>query len=183
MTSDLLLAVPILIGVIGVVLLIDLARVRAADSDAISDPERQQLVVALAMMALAGAFFAGRAGGDASAAGVPPAEPQATRPDEGGGASLARFADAARLPSLQVPERKPKPKPEKPAEPKPDPDPVEPAPVPEEVPVAQPEEVDPPVAEPVPAPAPEPAPAPAPDPDPAPAPDPEPPPVAFDDSG
>ena len=174
MFSDLLLGATILIGVVGVVLLIDLARVGMLGSRSLSDPDRQQLAVGLATVAFAALFFLGRAVGapDPVPADLEPAPAQ--RAD---GASLARLAVAARLPSLQPPPRPREPAAEKP--PRATAAPEQPPPAAEDVPASPPPEPVEPAAEPAPV-----APAPAPAPEPAPAPQPEPPPpVPFNSSG
>ena len=190
MLSDLLLGATILIGVIGVALLIDLARVAVAGSGSIATPEREQLVVAVALLAFAGLFFVGRAVGDSGSAETVQADPQPAPAAKQGAAeaSLVRLAAAARLPSLRSPEQARRPRAEKPRRRAPDP-PARP-PAAADVAPSPPEEVEPPAEEPAPVAAPEPAPAaePAPAPEPPPAPEPTPapqpdPPVAFDDSG
>jgi outer membrane biosynthesis protein TonB len=170
MVAEIFIGIAIVIGLGGLVLLADLIRVRTGGSSEFSDPERQQLVVALAMVAFAAAFFGGRGGEEAGLEREPVAE--APAPDRGelvDGAAITRLATAARLPQLQPRERPQRQRPEPP-----EPEPVAPEPEPEPVveePVAEAVE---PVVEPPPEPAPEPTPAPEPDPVP---------PVSFDDSG
>lgn len=174
MIDEILIVFSVVIGIGGLLLLADVARIRLGGADLISDPERQQLVVGLAMVAFAGAFFAGR-GGDAGVEA--PAEPVAEAPRPApaelvDAATTTRLAAAARLPKL----RRPSPPRRPPADERRKPEPAQPEPVVEETPVEPVEEIPEPAVEP--AAAPEPAPAPAP----TPAPEPEPP-VAFDDSG
>jgi hypothetical protein len=170
MVAEVFIGIAVVIGLGGLVLLVDLIRVRTGGSGEFSDPERQQLVVALAMVAFAGAFFAGRGGEEAGLERQPVAEaPAPVRGELVDGAAVTRLAAAARLPQLQSRERpqrqRPQPPEPEPEAPEPEPDPVVEEPLPEEV-------------EPVVEPPPEPAPAPAPAPEPEPVP-----PVSFDDSG
>ena len=181
MISDLLYASTILIGVVGVALLLNLARVWMLGYGSVTDPELRRLSLALAMVAFAGLYFLGRGiedSGSAASTDPIPADPQPTSAERGEDASLARLTVAARLPSLQSRQTRPKPPPEKPSPAPPKPSP--PSPAADEAPVSPPPPQDvQPAAEPAPAS----VPAPAPEPEPAPAPEPSAPPVAFDDSG
>ena len=175
MLGDLLFGATILIGIAGVALLADLARVWMVNSGSLTYPDRQQLVVGLATVAFAALFFLGWGLDGGGSVDPLRADPQPVRA-QFDDASLTRLAVGARLPDLRSRERPRQPVAEQPRATAPEP--AQPPPAAEDVPVTPPPQDVEPAAEPAPAPVPEPAPTPAP----APAPEPAPP-VGFDDSG
>jgi hypothetical protein len=118
-----IIAAGILLGVVGLVLLIDVAAVWRRGGRSLDRPERVQLVTGIAVVAFSAAFFLAQLGGEPAPA-APIATP-APSPATGAEQSLTRLAATAKLPDLAArPQREPPEKPERPSrKPKPGPGP------------------------------------------------------------
>jgi hypothetical protein len=114
----------VLLGIVGLILLADVASVWRSGDGALDRPERAQLVTGVAVVAFAAAFFIAQLGGE-SAPAAPVTDP-VPDPTAGAEQSVARLASAAKLPELAAkPKPKPREKPDRPAHtPKPRPQPA-----------------------------------------------------------